>query len=211
MDRKNVLCFGDSNTWGYMPGGIGRYDYKTRWTGILQEKLGADYYVIEEGLCGRTTAWEDPIEGYKSGVAQLIPILLSHSPLDLVIIMLGTNDLKLRFSLSPQDIALGIETLVKIIQQPLDWYYRVPEILVVCPPPLAGIEESPISQMFTGAGEKSRKLAGEISAVMLERGIRCFNSGEHVVSSTVDGIHLDEKSHAVLGQAMCTEVLKFFE
>ncbi len=109
---KKILCYGDSNTWGHIPVTGGRYGDDVRWTGVLQAALGEGYRVIEEGLNGRTTVHDDPIEGvYKNGKHYLIPCLESHRPLDLVIMMLGTNDLKMRFSLPPSDIARGVEAL----------------------------------------------------------------------------------------------------
>ncbi|MCW5845462.1 MAG: hypothetical protein KIT77_29690, partial [Caldilinea sp.] len=104
---KRILCFGDSNTWGYDPVSQDRYARNARWPGVLRQQIGAGYEVIEEGLNGRTTVWNDPIEGYKNGRDYLIPCLETHRPLDLVIILLGTNDLKKRFSLSAYDIAQG--------------------------------------------------------------------------------------------------------
>ena len=98
MKQKTILCYGDSNTWGYDPVNACRYDRNIRWPGVLQKELGQAYYVKEEGLCGRTTVWDDPVEGHKNGLKQLTPILHSHCPLDLVVIMLGTNDLKMRYS-----------------------------------------------------------------------------------------------------------------
>ena len=104
---KKILCYGDSNTWGYNPHTELRYPRAVRWTGVLQRGLGPAYHVIEEGLNGRTTVWDDPIEGYKSGKEYLVPCLETHKPMDLVVIMLGTNDLKHRFSLTAFDIATG--------------------------------------------------------------------------------------------------------
>ena len=94
---RSILCFGDSNTYGESPEGLGRYPRDERWPGILQTALGAEYLVIEEGLNGRTTVWEDEVEGDKSGKKHLPVCLASHAPLDLVILMLGANDLKRRF------------------------------------------------------------------------------------------------------------------
>ena len=103
---KTILCYGDSNTYGLKPDSSQRYPRDVRWTGILQKKLGEDYYVIEEGLSGRTTLWDDPIEEHKNGKTYLLPCLESHSPINLVVLMLGTNDLKTRFSLTPFDLSL---------------------------------------------------------------------------------------------------------
>jgi lysophospholipase L1-like esterase len=102
---KSVLCYGDSNTWGYDPLTQARFPPEVRWTGVLAGCLGADYRVIEEGLNGRTTRWDDPIETDRNGLAYLRPCIESHQPLDLVVVMLGTNDLKQRFNLSASDIA----------------------------------------------------------------------------------------------------------
>ena len=114
---KTVLCFGDSNTWGYDPATKNRFPRDVRWAGILAGLLSPDYQVIEEGLNGRTTVWNDPIEGYKNGRDYLIPCLETHRPIDLVILMLGTNDLKMRFSVSAFDIANSAGVLVDIIQR----------------------------------------------------------------------------------------------
>ena len=101
---KRILCFGDSNTWGFAPKDGYRFDENTRWTGLVQKAL-PQYKIIEEGLNGRTALWDDPIEGYKNGKEYLIPCLASQSPLDLVILMLGTNDCKTRFALTASDVA----------------------------------------------------------------------------------------------------------
>src|SRR3954462_1773041 len=97
---KTIVCFGDSNTWGYDPASNGRFGPTNRWTGVLQTALGSDYRVIEEGLNGRTTTVDDPIHDHRNGRHYLPPCLESHAPFDLVTIMLGTNDLKARFNSS---------------------------------------------------------------------------------------------------------------
>ncbi len=111
---KTVLCFGDSNTWGYTPGTGQRLAVGIRWAGVLQNKLVGGFSVIEEGLNGRTTIFSDPDSPFRSGEDYLLPCLESHSPVDLVIIMLGTNDLKDKFGLRPEDIAAGMEKLLNI-------------------------------------------------------------------------------------------------
>ena len=107
---KTILCYGDSNTWGYDPSSQQRFGPEERWTGVLQKELGMEYRIIEEGLNGRTTVWDDPIEGFKNGMSYLIPCIESHKPFDLITIMLGTNDLKIRFSVSAYDIAESVDT-----------------------------------------------------------------------------------------------------
>ena len=133
---KTILCYGDSNTWGYNPSTGGRYPRDVRWPGVLRRELGDDYLVIEEGLNGRTTVWDDPIEGYKNGKEYLVPCLETHKPLDLVIILLGTNDLKVRFSVSAYDIANGAGALVQIVQKSeIGPGGRAPQVLLLAPPP----------------------------------------------------------------------------
>ena len=117
---RSILCFGDSNTHGQIPGmgPLDRYAREQRWPGILQAQLGAGWHVIEEGLSGRTTVHDDPIEGaHKNGRLYLRPCLQSHAPLDLVILMLGTNDLKVRFHMPPSEVAMGIGCLVYDIKE----------------------------------------------------------------------------------------------
>ena len=114
---KSILCYGDLNTWGYIPGTGERYPHDVRWTGVLKQTLGVGYHVIEEGLNGRTTVWDDPLMDGRNGKEYLTPCLASHAPLDSVIILLGTNDLKGRFSASVFDVASGIGLLVDIIRR----------------------------------------------------------------------------------------------
>ena len=108
---KRILCYGDSNTWGTRPDGLGRWE--KRWPISLKEELGEECVIIEEGCGGRTTVWDDPLEMHKNGRTYLLPCLHSHRPLDAVVIALGTNDLKCRFSLTPYDIAAGAGELAK--------------------------------------------------------------------------------------------------
>jgi lysophospholipase L1-like esterase len=112
-----ILCYGDSNTWGYTPGTGKRYERHERWTGVLQQSLGNSAIVIEEGLNGRTTVLDDPTKPFRNGKDYLIPCLDSHAPLDLVILMLGTNDLKHRFGMSALDIGRNVATLLDMIRQ----------------------------------------------------------------------------------------------
>ncbi|MDI9594228.1 MAG: SGNH/GDSL hydrolase family protein, partial [Atribacterota bacterium] len=142
IEVKEILCFGDSLTWGWNPVDRGRYPFEKRWTGVLQKELGKDYRIIEEGLNGRTTIWDDPIEGEKNGKKYLIPCLESHLPLDLVIIMLGTNDLKLRFNKSAFDIAAAADSLIQLVQKSRAGRdSQSPKALLVSPPPLGKLTD----------------------------------------------------------------------
>ena len=209
MHEKTVMCFGDSNTWGCDPSGGARFDRSTRWPGVLQEVLGKGYHVIEEGLGGRTTVWDDPIEGSKNGSKHLGPLLQSHGPLDLLIIMLGTNDLKNRFSVSAFDVALSVERLVVEAGHFAESFVKgVSEVLVICPPPFAPMAEVPLRDMFVGGEEKSHQLAAAFRQRCEEKDICLIDAGEVIESSPLDGIHLAASEHQKLAQAVALEVRK---
>lgn len=202
---SRVLCYGDSNTWGFDPVTKDRFDKATRWTGILATLLGGDYEIIEEGLNGRTTVWDDPIEGYKNGQTYLIPCLESHCPLDLVVIMLGTNDLKQRFSLSAYDIAEGARVLVRIVQSSAAGPRgQPPQVLLLAPPVTTTLTE--FAEMFEGAVAKSQRFAQHFARVAQELGCPFLDTSPVVVSSAVDGIHLDAAEHRKLAQAVASRV-----
>lgn len=203
---RRILCFGDSNTWGYDPATQERFDEATRWTGVLQAALGRDFAVIEEGLNGRTTVWNDPIEGHKNGHDYLVPCLESHRPLDLVVLMLGTNDLKRRFSLSAYDIAQGVAVLLRAISYSAAGRDgQPPRVLLLAPPPTARLSD--FAEMFEGAGPKSL-LLGQHYRVVAEQGHAAFLDTATVVrTSDIDGIHLEAAEHAKLGRAVAHEVL----
>ena len=109
-----ILCFGDSNTFGYKPDRSGRFDENTRWTGRIQNKLGGNYRIIEEGLCGRTTVFEDEIKANRRGIELIAPLVESHNPLDVLIVMLGTNDCKIRYVATASVIVKGMEQVIEL-------------------------------------------------------------------------------------------------
>ena len=202
------MCFGDSNTWGYSPTTGQRYPANVRWTGVLQAELGSDYHVIEEGLNGRTTVWEDPIEGDKVGKRHLPVLLQSHAPLDLVVVMLGTNDLKMRFSAHASDIAAGAGLLVDIIMasgagkdgaSPA----RAPHGSA------ASCQAFRVSRACLPEALKSHSRWGvHFREAARLRGCHFLDAGEIIRSSDLDGIHLEEKEHLALGRAVAQEVKK---
>ncbi len=207
MKQKTVMCFGDSNTWGYPPEGGCRYERDVRWPGVLQNELGELYYVVEEGLCGRSTVWDDPVEGNKNGLKQLIPLLNSHAPLDLVIIMLGTNDLKNRFGVSPLDIAWSIGRLVDTVKKATDAYAgAAPDVLVICPPPLGDMTTCPFKDILIGGQEKSRQLSGVLSKYCQENNIKMLDAGKIIKSSPVDGVHFAPDQQIMLGKTVAARV-----
>jgi lysophospholipase L1-like esterase len=204
---REIMCFGDSNTWGYSPETGERFPGTVRWTGVLQKSLGEGYRVIEEGLNGRTTVWEDPVEGDKCGKRHLMPCLESQAPLDLVVLMLGTNDLKQRYSAPPEDIALGAGVLVDIINRSAAGRAgKPPAVLLLAPPPLAGLTE--FAGFFGGGTDKSRALGRLYRQVAEERGCAFLDTSTVIRSSDLDGIHLEEAEHGALGRAVAREVKK---
>ena len=207
MSKRTVLCFGDSNTWGYNPATQDRYPLEERWPSVLQQHLGDGYLVIPEGLNGRTTVWDDPIEGYKNGKEYLIPCLETHKPIDLVIIMLGTNDLKMRFSVPACDVAAGAGVLVDIVaKSETGPRGGAPQVLLIAPPPIAKLSE--FAEMFEGGAAKSKALSRHFRLVAKERGCALLDASEVIVSSDVDGIHLDLSEHRKLGRAVAVRVRK---
>jgi lysophospholipase L1-like esterase len=200
-----IVAYGDSNTWGYDPAAGARFPAGVRWTGVMSAALGADFRVIEEGLNGRTSVFDDPIEPYRNGLAYLPPCLLSHAPRDLIIISLGCNDLKRRFSLSPNDIAQGVERLVVTAKSfPVGPNAVPPEIILAAPPPV--VKLTGFADMFEGAHEKSLSLGGRYRAVARLHGIGFVDAGEHIHCSPLDGIHFEADQHARLGQIMAAAV-----
>lgn len=198
---KTILCYGDSNTWGYDPKTTKRYPREKRWTAVLQRELGKEYEVITEGLNGRTTVWDDPIGGeYKNGKRYLIPCLHSHKPIELVIIFLGTNDLKHRFSLQAIDIAQGVEALVKIVKQSdTGPNMQPPEVLVIIPPPIEEITGE-FSILCRGK-EKSLEFS-KVFKTILESQCKLCDASGIIESSKVDGVHLDPDAHEALGKSV---------
>jgi lysophospholipase L1-like esterase len=205
-----VLCFGDSNTHGQIPGRgpLERYRREERWPGVLGRVLGPEWHVVEEGLSGRTTVHDDPIEGaHKNGRTYLKPCLQSHAPIDLVVILLGTNDLKVRFNKPPSEVAMGIGCLVYDIREltpgPLG---HIPEIMIVAPPPMLD-DVKEWESVFSGAQEKSRKLALAFEVMADSLGVHFFDAGTACQCSPADGFHIDAAAHQQLGEALAQEII----
>ncbi len=200
---RTILCFGDSNTWGYDPVNRRRYPYAVRWTGVLQETLGDAYRVIEEGLNGRTTVWEDPVEGDKCGIRHLPTCLSSHAPLDGAILMLGVNDLKRRFSVTAYEVSQGAQRLIDTIRR-YDYSpeVAVPTVIVVCPP-MIGALSGDLLEMF---GSDARARSGAFPRFFRElaerNGCPFLDATEIVEPDPSDGLHLSGESHARLAGAL---------
>ena len=211
---RTVLCYGDSNTHGTLPmaslEAMGRLGPQERWPGVMAAALGAGWRVVEEGLPGRTTVHPDPIEGaHKNGLAALPVALESHRPLDLVILMLGTNDLKARFSLVPEDIAAGIERLVLAIRaSEAGPALAMPRLLLVAPPPV--LEMGCLAPMFAGGAAKSARLGELYGAVARRHGLAFLDAGKVIRSDAAEGIHFGAGEHAKLGRAVAEAVEALF-
>jgi len=210
---KTVLCFGDSNTWGAVPMArmdeAPRHPRAERWPGVLQAELGAGWQVVAEGLPGRTTVLEDPIEGeHLSGRLYLRPCLDSHKPLDLIVLMLGTNDFKRRFGLEAEDVAAGVGRLLAEIRQFAHGATPAPQVLLVCPPPIqvTGI----FTTMFAGAAERFRPLPALLRALAAKEGASYFDAGSIIQASPLDGIHYDAAAHGTLGRAIARLAAEMF-
>lgn len=206
---RTILCFGDSNTYGESPEGFGRYERHERWTGRLQAALGEGYLVIEEGLNGRTTVWEDPVEGDKCGKKHLPVCLETHAPLDLVILMLGTNDLKARFSATPTDVAKGAEALLRMILR-ADNGRRAqpPKVLLVSPIHLRATTF--LGEVFGDRRADSMRLAALYAAAAERNGAAYMDAAQFAQASTLDGLHLDRDGHASLAAAFENEIRQIF-
>ena len=201
---KNILCFGDSNTHGARPDAPGRYEWHERWTGRLQQALGSEYRIIEEGLNGRTTVFEDDIECDKSGKKHLPSCLQTHAPLDLVVLMLGTNDLKRRFALTPSDIGRANETLSQIILRADNERDDPPKILLCAPTSL--MDRTFIGEILENRRADSLRLGEVYEALAARYGIGFLNVAEVTGPSEIDGIHLDLEGHRKLAAAMAEKI-----
>ena len=206
---KSILCYGDSNTWGCIPlrgpDPASRFPPATRWPGVLRRELGDGYWIVEAGLNGRTTVWDDPLEPRRNGRKLLLPTLLTHQPLDLVIIMLGTNDLKRRLGGSANEIAAGAGMLIDVVAgSGCGPEGGAPRALLICPPPVGRLD--PLDDEFEGATEKSRRLAGHYAATAAARSCPFLDAGSVISSSDVDGIHLEASEHERLGLAVAERV-----
>lgn len=211
---KRVLCYGDSNTFGANPEGGHRFDEKTRYPKRLAALLGPEYEVIEEGLPGRTTVYETFVDPFVNGRTYLYPCLLSHMPLDLVILMLGTNDLSTGARVNAYYAAAGVERLVNLTRQvSMEQQMSCPQILIVSPPLISDTTNNPvIENVFSmqEASRESRSFRTHYSDVAAAR--HCaFLAAEDYTQTGSDGVHMTRESHLALAQALCLEVRRLLE
>ena len=202
MNERVVLCYGDSNTYGSVPGGGDRFPRDVRWPGVLAARLGGGWHVVEEGLGGRTTVFDDPILPDRNGKTYLLPCLLSHQPLDLVVVFLGTNDLKARFSASAADIAGGVAVLTEIALA------VAPKVLVLGLPRLGPLDER--ADELAGAHEKAERMRPYLREYTGELGVELLELHELVSYTDEDGFHLDAAGHRTIGEAVAHRVVAMF-
>lgn len=204
---KNILCYGDSNTWGYDAETALRFPPEVRWTGRLQTLLGPDYRVLESGLNGRTTAYDDGFDGWCCGSRYLPAALKTHDPLDLVVLMLGTNDLKDRLGLAPDEVARGMEKLVQTVRSPGLWGLRsAPKVLVAAPMLLNGETlgtTSPFGETFTPRSvERSRRLGGAYRELCRRLDCPFVDAGALGAVGSRDGVHMSPSDHRRLAELL---------
>ncbi len=219
---RTILCYGDSNTWGFMPRKTkpplkaeNRYPWETRWPGRLEERLGKGWRVLEAGLNGRTTMFDCFMEEHRNGLHDIDVALLTSMPVDLVILMLGTNDSKQAFGKTPYVIAHGIRRLIGRISGG-DYGYgpggRIPEILVVSPIRMTeGVYTSWLSVEFDSESLlRSGKLAEEYEKVAAESGAHFLNAGAVISADSSDGIHMNAEGHAKMAEIIGEKVRQIF-
>ena len=208
--KKHIICLGDSNTHGYCAdpadcadGGI-RFNEDERWTCLLQKSLGSDYLVTEEGLSGRTTVFPDPLHESMPALDVAYAILKSHEPVDLLIIMLGTNDTKERFSVNSACIARGLERLIDKCRTVPCWGDHAPNILVIAPPHIGEeMERSAVMPaMGLGCAAKSRELAAHYAVVAANQGCAFLDAEGVAEFNQVDYMHPTKKGHAQLAERL---------
>lgn len=200
--EKTIVCFGDSNTHGYCSENGERFSSKERYPGVLKALLPDNFYIAEEGLSGRTTVFEDPLFESLSGLSAVNQCLLTHEPVDLLIIMLGTNDTKARFNATPYNIAQGLERIIKKAKSITDAWRNEPNILIIAPPPIEAeyINTDIADAMGSGCDKKSLELSRHYKTVAVRNGCHFLDAGaiEGIGMHPADFMHLNLQSHTLL-------------
>ena len=209
---KQILCYGDSNTWGTDPADDSRrFEWPVRWPGVLQRELGDEFHVVEEGLGGRTAVYADPLAAHRSGIQLIAPALETHAPLDLVILMLATNDISYAH-ISAAQAADGVAELGHLVQRSeLGPGAAAPKLLLVCPPPVGPFENNWRPELWAGADEKSRALPQEFVRVADALGCPWLDAGRVITTSPLDGWHLEATQHELLGVAVAARARELLD
>ena len=205
MNMKSVVCFGDSNTYGHNPVNGERLSEDIRWPCVLQKLLGDEFKVIEEGLNGRTTVFDDPNDDWKNGVDYIKGILCTHRPVDYLVIMLGTNDMKTVYNASLDAISSGLNEIVNKAESVMNIKQGyVPKILVVSPPEISpDVLKGPFCDSFDEVSiDKSKRLAEYYKKVADKHGCMFLDAKLYIKPSVEDGLHLDPAGHKGLAEAV---------
>ena len=205
MSDRVVLCFGDSNTYGWDCEGEGRFAPEVRWPGVLAAELGPGWRVLEEGLGGRTTVHDDPLMPFRNGLTYLVPCLYSHAPIDVVVLFLGTNDLKPRFALTAADVADGVRVLVEHVLASgagKDWL--APTVLVLGLPRFGRFD--PSDEQFRDVAAKLERLPELLQRMTEELGVGFLDLAEVTAYSDIDARHFDADGHGAVGHATARAV-----
>ena len=221
--QKNILCYGDSNTWGCIPVSVReggrppqRYSSQIRWPRLLQKSLGEGYYVVEEGLNGRTTNLNYHIPPDRNGKTYLPACLYTHAPIDLVVLALGGNDLKLYYGRQPEDIRDGMAELIDLIQATSYGHdlRTSPDILLAIQPPPLPVAEHMVDEngicLFKDSISRAKKLATLYRHLAEKKKCHILDLSEAGIPSEIDGLHLDEKGHKLVAQAAYKKILEIF-
>ncbi|MFI0848252.1 SGNH/GDSL hydrolase family protein [Mesorhizobium sp. IMUNJ 23232] len=207
---KNILCYGDSLTWGYNAEGPSRHAVADRWPSVLQAELGPSVHVIADGLNGRTTAFDDHLAGEDRNGARTLPgVLGTHSPLDLVIIMLGANDMKPWIHGNAFVSKNGMARLAQIARtHPYQLAAPPPKLIIVSPPQVSRTDNIEFTSAFEGGNEASKHLASYYQALANEIGCGFFDAGTVAKTTPLDGVHLDAENTRAIGKALAPLVRK---
>lgn len=215
---KNILCYGDSNTWGNIAGTLNpnlmlhqRYEYGIRWTSIVQQLLGSNYHIIEAGLNGRSTSFDETkiSRPSRNGMAMLPHVMDMHYPLDLVIFMLGTNDVKVEFNASIEQILSGMRKLIKFVKTSnFGPDYKSPQVMLISPAPILR-ENLPFFDSVSV--EKSHKLASQYAQLAIEEKCIFLDAASLVKISLNDGIHIERDSHSILAKEVAEKIKLIFK
>lgn len=216
VETKRIVCFGDSLTWGWVPvAGAApshRYGRSERWTGVLSTELGDGFEIIEEGLSARA-AGGDPTDSRLDAARYLPAALATHFPLDLVIILLGTNDTKYYLHRTPRDIGVALSVLAGQVQTSaggVGTTYPAPQLLLVSPPPLGDHPDPWFAEIFAGGREKSLELPRIYAALAAFTGSHFFDAGTVISTDGVDGVHFTVENNHDLGVALAGRVREIF-
>jgi lysophospholipase L1-like esterase len=210
---KTVLCYGDSLTWGYDSAAQGRHALQDRWPSVLQAELGEGVHVVAEGLNGRTTAFDDWLAGADRNGARILPtVLTTHVPIDLVVILLGANDMKPWVHGNPVAAMQGMRRLVDLVRgHDYPFEQPVPQVLLVAPPAVSRTENAEFKAMFAGGDEASKHLAPLYARLADEVGCGFFDAGSVAATSPLDGVHLDAENTRRIGVALAPVVRVMLE